>query len=308
VNGTIKMQISNFLPLTLAGCVYFVNCAHAESFVAPSSGTLYVECIGGSAGATSQFGTGTSPSSFVALLSGLPQSCPTSEVVEGAVVAGQTVPFAIYTFWNGQYYWAFSTSTDQASYVAFTDVNDSLGMGGNIIQQTSATTWIMHLNDAAHYTISTAEANNILIQLRLAPSASPAPSTTGPCTTATVSGGYSYGVNGTLFAGASGPAGFYSVVGVLTADGKGNLSGTDSISENGTVQTDRTFTGTYTIQGNCSGTASLNYSGGQVVNFVIAVSASGGQISFLQTSAGAVAAGTATLQTIPLSRVVVGGR
>jgi hypothetical protein len=58
VNGTIKMQISNFLPLTLAGCVYFVNCAHAESFVAPSSGTLYVECIGGSAGAVAA-GTAT---------------------------------------------------------------------------------------------------------------------------------------------------------------------------------------------------------------------------------------------------------
>jgi len=71
--------------------------AHAESFVAPSSGTLYIQCVGGSAGAVSQFGTGTSPTTFVGYLNSLPQSCPTSEVSIGPVTAGQTVVFGIKT-------------------------------------------------------------------------------------------------------------------------------------------------------------------------------------------------------------------
>lgn len=133
--------------------------AYAENFVAPASGTLYISCVGGSAGAVSQFGTGTSIANFVPYLNSLPGSCPTAEVSIGAVTAGQTVPFGIHTVWEDQDYWAFSSGTNEASIVAF---------GGNNIQQTSSNTWVMHLNDAAHYTISQNEANNILIQLRLA--------------------------------------------------------------------------------------------------------------------------------------------
>jgi hypothetical protein len=140
----------------------------AENFVVPASGTLYMQCVGGSAGATSQFGLGTSPSNFVPYLTGLPGSCPDKEVSVGAVSAGQTVQFGISTAWNGQTYWAFSSGTDQGSIVSFSDVCNTLGMGGNNIQQTSSTTWVMHLNDAAHYTLSQCEANNILIQLRVA--------------------------------------------------------------------------------------------------------------------------------------------
>ncbi len=149
--------------------------ARAESFVAPASGTLYISCVGGSAGAVSQFGTGTSPTNFVPYLSSLPESCPTAQVSLGAVTAGQTVPFGIETLWGGQTYWAFSTGTDEASIVSFNDLNDSLGMGGNILQQTGTNTWVMHLNDAAHYTISQDEANNILIQLQISSAQTAAP-------------------------------------------------------------------------------------------------------------------------------------
>lgn len=159
-----------FLVMLIAVAGSFSADAHAESFVAPVSGTLYISCVGGSAGAVSQFGTGTSSANFVPYLSSLPESCPTAQVSLGAVTAGQTVPFGIETQWGGQTYWAFSTGTDEASIVSFTDVNNSLGMGGNIIQQTGTNTWVMHLNDAAHYTISQDEANNILIQLQISSS------------------------------------------------------------------------------------------------------------------------------------------
>jgi hypothetical protein len=136
----------------------------------PSSATLYIKCVGGSAGAVSQFGTGTSPANFVPYLNSLPASCPTPEVPIGTVTAAtQTLPseFGIHTVWQGRDYWAFSTGTDQASKVAFTDVNNSLGMGGSIVQQTGTHTMVWHLNDAAHYMVGSDEANNILIQFRL---------------------------------------------------------------------------------------------------------------------------------------------
>src|SRR6516225_7214585 len=123
------MDISQYVRICVLAAIPVV--AHAEVFVAPVSGTLYVKCVGGSAGAASQFGTGTSIATFVPYLSSLPQSCPTTEVSIGSVTAGQTVPFGIYTRWSGSDFWAFSTSTDQPSYVSFTDVNNSLGLGGN---------------------------------------------------------------------------------------------------------------------------------------------------------------------------------
>jgi Ricin-type beta-trefoil lectin domain len=150
-----------------------------ESFVAPVTGTLYLKCVGGSAGALSQFGLGTSPSTFVSYLSALPQACPTTEVAAGRVTAGQAVPFGIQTWWTGQSFWAFSTGSDPGSMVSFTDMDNSLGWGGSIIQMMGTNTWVLHLNDAAHYTLSSGEANNILVQIRLQPSEPVGPGVVG---------------------------------------------------------------------------------------------------------------------------------
>ncbi len=138
----------------------------AESFVAPYSGTLYIRCIGGSAGATSDFGTGTNLSDWTPYLRNLPPSCPTTEIQIGNVTAGQVVPFAMRTQWLGKEYWAFSTAQDQASTTAFSDTDNSLKWGGKIIEQTDPDTWVMHLDDAASYTVDDNDAD-FLIQIRL---------------------------------------------------------------------------------------------------------------------------------------------
>jgi hypothetical protein len=101
-----------YLVVLMALVGSFSPYASGESFVAPTSGTLYIKCVGGSAAATSQFGTGTSQTNFVPYLNSLPGSCPTSEVSIGTVSVGQTVPFGIHTIWEGADYWAFSTGTD----------------------------------------------------------------------------------------------------------------------------------------------------------------------------------------------------
>jgi uncharacterized protein (TIGR03437 family) len=164
---------------SLAACIQPVKAGASGNFIAPFSGTMYVECVGGSAGAQSQFGTGTTPANFVPLLTGLPSSCPDAEVPVGSVTMGQTVQFAMSTFWQGQPYWTFSNASDQASLSSFTDVCNVLGLGGSVYQPTSDSTWVMHLLDAAHYSSGYSIClgsgfqpgqgdSNILIRLRIA--------------------------------------------------------------------------------------------------------------------------------------------
>jgi hypothetical protein len=287
-----RVAISAFL---LAAC----GSLRAENFVVPYRGTLYMECVGGSAGATSAFGLGTSEANFVPYLTGLPASCPDKEVSVGAVSAGQTVQFGISTAWNGQTYWAFSSGTDQGSIVSFSDVCNTLGMGGNNIQQTSSTTWEMHLNDAAHYTLSQCESNNILIQLRMAAASTPTPTQAQPvagdsqsCTNASFTGPYGYTITGLVF----GSGGFYPSAesGTVTADGKGNLKGSDTLSAAGQIQA-QAFTGTYSINSDCTGTVTTT-SGSTPSHFTIVAVNNGQQILFIESDAMVAASGSAKQQ------------
>ena len=143
-----------------------------KEFVMPVSGQLYLQQKGGSAGAVTTFGLGTSPANFVPYYTGLPNDPnPTGEVSVGSFTAGTTIHFGMFTQLGSETGWAFSNGTDQASIVAFTDVDDSLGMGGSIIQQTSANTWLLHLDDALSYLFDDDD-NDVLIQLRVAAASS----------------------------------------------------------------------------------------------------------------------------------------
>jgi len=79
---------------------------------------------------------------------------------------------------NRWYYWAFSDGTDQATLFAFTDVDNSLGFGGSVIEQTSISTWLLHLDDAMSFYDD--GDNDVLIQIRLSaatPTPAPEPAT-----------------------------------------------------------------------------------------------------------------------------------
>lgn len=140
--------------------------AHAQGFAVPTSGALFLQAVGGSAQGTSQFGLGTSPGNFTPLLTGLPGSpSPRGEVFAGFVNAGQTVQFGMYTLSvTGAY--AFSNETDAASQGVFWDTNNSLGMGGSILERTGSNTWLLHLDDAHSHQIDDDD-NDILIAIRL---------------------------------------------------------------------------------------------------------------------------------------------
>jgi hypothetical protein len=128
----------------------------------------------------------------------------------------------------------------------------------------------------------------------------------GVCSVASMSGGYSYAVNGTVFA--PGLVAYSSVIGTFTADGQGNLYGADTISENGTVQANRQFTGTYLVNSDCTGSVSADYSG-TLASFTSVLSQSGNRIDFMQTGSGTVGTGVANRQIAsPLISMIAQGR
>jgi hypothetical protein len=86
-------------------------------------------------------------------------------------------------------------------------------------------------------------------------------------------------------------------VGQFTADGNGNLTGFQTASANGVILT-QTFTGTYSVSTNCTGSITVNLTGGgsQTANFVLFEANKGAQI--IDTSNGLVAGGAAFAQGI----------
>ena len=138
-----------------------------QEFVMPSSGYLWIQYIGGSAAeADTTFGLGTSASDFVPLLTGLESGSTPPPVNAGFFSAGTTIHMGMFTTWGEQSGWAFSDWTDQASLVAFSDIDDSLGLGGSIIQQIGPNNWVLHLDDAVSYLVDDDD-NDILLVLRI---------------------------------------------------------------------------------------------------------------------------------------------
>jgi hypothetical protein len=80
--------------------------------------------------------------------------------------------------------------------------------------------------------------------------------------------------------------------GRLTLNGTGGISGTLTLSINGAITSSAPTTGTYTINSDCSGTASMTPKGLPVVDLTLLVVNGGKEIVFLQTDSNTVVGGT----------------
>lgn len=78
-------------------------------------------------------------------------------------------------------------------------------------------------------------------------------------------------------------------------DGAGNVSGSDTISLDGTV-TKRTFTGTYTMNADCTGSMTLQYSNNQSFHADLVTVNTPKEIHLVQTDGGWIFSGTLTKQ------------
>jgi hypothetical protein len=82
------------------------------------------------------------------------------------------------------------------------------------------------------------------------------------CSWSNLQGTFGFTLTGTREAGTNpGPR---AAVGQLTADGNGNLAGSETQSNNGTIVPGVTETGTYVVNQDCSGTATLTLKGNGV--------------------------------------------
>jgi tetratricopeptide (TPR) repeat protein len=141
-------------------------------FIVPYDAMLSLTPMGGSAGAPTEFGLGTSQDRHATIFTGLPNNPePNREVKVGFVAAGSELHFYLKMEWDGVH-WAFSHDTkSEAARVAFQDRDNSLGRDGSAIEKTSPTTWLLHLDDVG---IPDDDDDDILIQIRLVPAKPPA--------------------------------------------------------------------------------------------------------------------------------------
>jgi hypothetical protein len=118
----------------------------------------------------------------------------------------------------------------------------------------------------------------------------PAAQASHGCDLRDVQGSYSYLVSGTNVG-----AGLVAAVGLVTADGAGHLTATDTVSANGLI-IHRSITGSYTVNANCTGTALFSDNFGQSTHLDFVIAARGSEFQFIQTDANTVTTGVARRQ------------
>jgi hypothetical protein len=112
------------------------------------------------------------------------------------------------------------------------------------------------------------------------------------CTNASLSGSYGYTLSGWIFTSTGGEYPFADS-GTLTSNEKGSLSGTSAFSVDGTIQAP-TVTGTYSVNSNCTGTATLKDSGGDVIDLNLVIVDNGQSIQLVESDSGTVVSGNMT--------------
>jgi hypothetical protein len=109
------------------------------------------------------------------------------------------------------------------------------------------------------------------------------------CSNATLNDTYGFILNGVNKAHA-----LTATVGQITADGKGGLTGSETVSNNGVIVSDVSLTGSYSLHWNCTGTATITPAGGTASHYSLTVIAN--QIEMAETDQGFTEYGYAQLQ------------
>ncbi len=117
------------------------------------------------------------------------------------------------------------------------------------------------------------------------------------CAVANLNGSYGYVLTGTFYDNTNALQPFSSA-GLLTADGQGNLtSGTETDAIQGTSVPGVTYTGTYTVNSNCTGTFTQNADlVGGPFNYAFVITDGGNGLQIVEADDGAQIAGTARKQ------------
>lgn len=122
-----------------------------------------------------------------------------------------------------------------------------------------------------------------------------AQSTTQACTNATLVGPYGYLLQGNLLE--QGSVVPYADMGSWTADGNGNISGSGTQSFAGTIEQGTSITGTYIVNSDCTGSASLTYGNSiGTFHFNLTILNNGQDMRLMQIDNGFIVSGAAHQQ------------
>lgn len=102
------------------------------------------------------------------------------------------------------------------------------------------------------------------------------------CSNASLKG--SFGVTSTGTITGVGP---FASIGRFSADGQGNHSGAETVDFNGTIS-ELSFTGTYQVNSDCTGTDTENFVGGPTVHRSFVIDDNGKEVRFVVTNPGTV--------------------
>jgi hypothetical protein len=119
------------------------------------------------------------------------------------------------------------------------------------------------------------------------------------CTVKSIAGPYGFLLSG--WTNATGPTLPVATLGRLTFDGKGGITGTITYVLNGSAAAPETITGTYTMNPDCTGNATVTPANASSGDHLSLVSMNQGVvINLLQTDMGTTVTGTANRQTAAL--------
>ena len=116
------------------------------------------------------------------------------------------------------------------------------------------------------------------------------------CSAASVKGSYGLAVSG-FFYDVNGFQGVYSSGGLAVADGVGGITGADTLNLDGVPTRGRQFTGTYTVNNDCTGTMNLkDMSGTAITNMDLVVTNGGKDLVLVDYDPDLILNGSAKLQ------------
>lgn len=108
------------------------------------------------------------------------------------------------------------------------------------------------------------------------------------CTEAELNGPYGY-----FFAGSAAGVGPVAAVGLVRFDGRGNVSGKDTLNTNGTISR-RSGSGNYQVNPNCTGSATVKGGSGEFdFDFMVIPRSSGARFTLIVSNPGAIQTGEA---------------
>jgi hypothetical protein len=120
------------------------------------------------------------------------------------------------------------------------------------------------------------------------------------CTAQSLNGAYTYTLHGSYVGDQFGDLFDFSAAGRFVADGGGSFSGAETASQGETITRGAKYTGTYTVNDDCTGSAAFRDSSGKVfANLDLVITSNGKEIELIETDQGTNISGTGHQQFPP---------